>query len=118
MRRAVMFACLCALALAACGRAPGGDAATATARAAPGEAAFAEKCGMCHRAGGMGTALLARRLEGEQALLEARGDLDSGFVIQAARIGIGNMPRISRGEVSDAELAEIAAYLATPEPSP
>jgi mono/diheme cytochrome c family protein len=28
------------------------------------------------------------------------------------RAGIGNMPRIGRGEVSDAELDTIAAYLA------
>ena len=34
------------------------------------------------------------------------------YVITAARTGIGNMPAIPRGEVSDAELQAIAEYLA------
>jgi 4-hydroxy-3-polyprenylbenzoate decarboxylase len=46
------------------------------------------------------------------AKLEARKDLPAEFVVQAARAGNGNMPRISRGEVSDAQLQVIAQYLA------
>jgi len=78
----------------------------------PAEALFVEKCGMCHRQMGMGTVILARRMEPSKALLEARTDLTTAFVIQAARSGIGNMPRIQRGEVSDAQLETIARYLA------
>jgi cytochrome c5 len=78
----------------------------------PEEALFVEKCGMCHRQMGMGTIILARRVDPAVAMLEARPDLPVDFVIQAARAGIGNMPRISRGEVSDAQLKVIAAYLA------
>lgn len=78
----------------------------------PEEALFVEKCGMCHRQMGMGTILLARRVDPAVAMLEARKDLPTEFVIQAARAGIGNMPRISRGEVSDAQLQTIARYLA------
>jgi len=78
----------------------------------PEEALFVEKCGMCHRQMGMGTILLARRVEPAVAMLEARKDLPTEFVIQAARAGIGNMPRISRGDVSDAQLQVIARYLA------
>jgi mono/diheme cytochrome c family protein len=60
----------------------------------------------------MGTGLLARRTE--QPLLEKRQDLTADFVTQAVRAGIGNMPAIPRGEVSDAQMAAIAAYLAKP----
>ncbi|MBO9581700.1 MAG: cytochrome c [Sphingobium sp.] len=77
----------------------------------PPEALFVEKCGMCHRQMGMGTVILARRMDPAVAMLEQRKDLMQDYVIQAARTGIGNMPRISRGEVSDAELKVIAAYL-------
>jgi len=73
---------------------------------------FAAKCGMCHRAGGMGTGLLARRPNGGTGLLEERGDLQSAFVIAVVRNGTGNMPRIARGEVTDSQLSRIAAYLA------
>ena len=78
----------------------------------PAEALFVEKCGMCHRQMGMGTIILARRMDPSVSMLEARRDLPADFVIQAARTGIGNMPRISRGEVSDAQLKVIATYLA------
>jgi len=77
----------------------------------PAEALFVEKCGMCHRQMGMGTVILARRMEPSKAMLEARTDLNPEYVVQAARAGIGNMPRIQRGEVSDAQLQVIAKYL-------
>lgn len=76
------------------------------------EALFVEKCGMCHRQMGMGTVILARRMDPKLAMLEARRDLTPDYVIQAARAGIGNMPRIPRGEVDDTQLRAIAAYLA------
>jgi cytochrome c553 len=78
----------------------------------PEEALFVEKCGMCHRQMGMGTVILARRMDPKVAMLEARNDLSAPYVAAAARAGIGNMPRISRGEVSNLQLARIAAYLA------
>ncbi len=78
----------------------------------PAEALFVEKCGMCHRQMGMGTVILARRVDPSKAMLETRTDLTSIYVIQAARAGIGNMPRMQRGEVSDAQLETIARYLA------
>ena len=76
------------------------------------EALFVEKCSMCHRQMGMGTVLLARRLPREQAMLEARSDLTADYIKAAVRQGIGNMPRVRRGEVSDAQLERIATYLA------
>jgi cytochrome c5 len=71
---------------------------------------FHHKCGMCHEAGGMGTGLLARRVQ--PAELEKRSNLDPDYVFQYARRGFGNMPPISPGEVGDDQLKAIAAYLA------
>jgi cytochrome c553 len=75
------------------------------------EALYVEKCSMCHRQMGMGTVILARRMNPKIARLEARNDLTADYITLAARQGIGNMPRINRGEVSDAQLARIAVYL-------
>jgi len=75
-----------------------------------GEALYVEHCASCHAPNGMGTGLLARRIQ--PALLEARDNLPAPYVITAARRGIGNMPPIPRGEISDAELRQIADYLA------
>lgn len=92
---------------------PSGPPPPLTAAARPaatgGERLFVQKCGMCHGPGGMGTGLLARRVE--QPLLEKRADLNEDYVTQAARLGIGNMPATPRGEVSDEELRQIAGYL-------
>ena len=75
-----------------------------------GEKLYVEHCAMCHGPNGMGTGLLGRRVQ--PALLEQRGNLAAPYVIMAARRGIGNMPQIPRGEVSDADLKAIADYLA------
>ena len=80
-----------------------------------GKALFQEKCAMCHGAGGMGTGLLGRRVQ--PALLEQRTDLEAEYVITASRTGIGNMPAIPRGEVSDAELRAIADFLSRRAPA-
>ena len=77
----------------------------------PDEALYVEKCSMCHRRMGMGTVLLARRVPADQAELEDRKVLTAQYIILAARQGIGNMPRISRAEVSDEEMERIANYL-------
>jgi mono/diheme cytochrome c family protein len=74
-----------------------------------GEKLYIVKCAMCHGPNGMGQGLLGRRLD--EPDLEMRDDLTSDYVIQAARMGIGNMPAIPRGEVSDEQLGEIADYL-------
>ena len=75
-----------------------------------GEKLYVEHCAMCHGPNGMGTGLLGRRVR--PALLEKRSGLAAQYVIMAARRGIGNMPAITRGEVSDADLKQIADYLA------
>jgi mono/diheme cytochrome c family protein len=106
------------------GQHPGGPPAPAPApppltissrpQATGGEKLFLQNCAMCHGPGGMGTGLLSRRVE--EPLLEKRTDLTADYVIQAARMGIGNMPAIKRGEVSDPQMKQIADYLAAPKP--
>ena len=129
MRRGWMVLAASALVLAgaACGRAsesgstpaqaaqgppplPAPETLSSRPKAGPGERLYLEKCAMCHGPGGMGTGLLARRTE--QPLLEKRTDLTVDYVVQAARMGIGNMPAIPRGEVSDADIDLIAKHLA------
>lgn len=78
-----------------------------------GEKLYVEKCIMCHGPNGMGSGLLARRSKTFQPDLEKRTDLVKDYVILAARRGIGNMPAIPRGEVNEADLAQIADYLAS-----
>jgi mono/diheme cytochrome c family protein len=75
-----------------------------------GEALYVEYCAACHAPNGMGTGLLGRTRP--VALLEARDNLTAPYVVLAARNGIGNMPAIPRGEVSDEHLQAIADYLA------
>lgn len=78
-----------------------------------GAALFAERCGMCHRTNGMGVGILARRPgDTSKGLLENRNDLTVPLITTITRLGIGNMPRIPRGEVSDPEMTAIAEYLA------
>ncbi len=81
-----------------------------------GKQLFQHKCAMCHDAAGMGTGLLARRMKPEVAPLEKREDLSAAYVERAARVGILNMPPITRGDVSDAQLASIAQYLSKGRP--
>lgn len=71
---------------------------------------FHHKCGMCHEPGGMGAGLLARRIQ--PAELEKRSNLSPDYVFRYARGGLGNMPPIPPGDVSDTQLKAIAAYLA------
>lgn len=85
-------------------------AAMAQAPAPDGKALFHEKCAMCHGPGGMGTGLLARRVQPPE--LEKRDNLNAGYVFQYARRGLGNMPPVTPGEASDVELRAIGAYLA------
>ena len=75
-----------------------------------GEALYIEHCMACHGPNGMGTGLLGRRMDAD--LLEERDNLTVQYVVLAARQGIGNMPAIPRGEVTDEEMQAIAEYLA------
>jgi hypothetical protein len=72
---------------------------------------------MCHQSIGMAVGLLARRPgDTSKGLLEQREDLSAEFVKVVVRIGIGNMPRISRAEVSDEQLQAISLHLSRGKP--
>jgi len=86
------------------------EAGQPTSSPADGKTLFDAKCGMCHGSAGMGTALLSRTRP--VAMLEARGDVPAALSVLAARRGIGNMPALPRGELSDGQLQAIAEYLA------
>jgi mono/diheme cytochrome c family protein len=78
---------------------------------------FRTRCGMCHQTNGMGVGLLSRRpADASKGLLEAREDLSTALVKVVVRHGIGNMPRLPRGEVADPELESIAQYLSRGKP--
>jgi mono/diheme cytochrome c family protein len=79
-----------------------------------GQVLYKQRCGVCHMQGGTGTFMLERRLGKAQALLDERTDLAAPYVSTVARQGIMSMPRFTRTELTDAELAAIAAYLSRP----
>jgi mono/diheme cytochrome c family protein len=107
------FICTLAFTLLATGAAAGAQAA----QAPDGKALFTNRCGMCHQTIGMGVSILARRPnDASKGFLEDRKDLSAAFVRTVVRSGIANMPRMSRGEVSDPELALIAGYLSQGRP--
>lgn len=94
--------------------APKGDRLAARS---DGAALFSHHCGYCHLAGGMGTNLLTkqRMMAGEppeKGLLVNRTDLTMDYVTSVVRMGKVAMPRLTRVDVTDAELQAIAAYLA------
>ena len=92
---------------------PAGD------RLAPGKdgaPVFSNRCGACHLLGGMGTNMLTKQrvmagLPPETGLLANRQDLTQTFVKVVVRNGILAMPRLTRVEVTDAELDSIARFL-------
>lgn len=93
------------------------DAAAAAPDAATlarGKAAFTHRCSMCHREGGTGTFILARRLGASKSLLEQRTDLDPTYVKTVVRWGLVNMPRISRVELPEPDMDALVAYLTAP----
>jgi len=116
-RRAGSWIAALLLSAALAGTASAAEPASAAAAShGTGESLFVEKCAMCHRAGGMGAGLLSRRYPKGQEILENRANLSAAFVRTVVRTGLNNMPPLSRAEVSDAQLASIAAYLAKGNP--
>ena len=106
------FAAAAALALAASiAWAQGSFDTTDLAR---GEAVFAYWCATCHAAGpGMpGTQALQAKYNGSlPAVLTEREDLTPELISFYVRNGISVMPFFRKTEVSDADLAALAAYV-------
>jgi len=89
------------------------DQASEAARP-PGGKVFHRWCSDCHSgAQGPGSVALQRKYQGQEpAILEQRTDLNQDYVKQVVRQGISFMPNFRKTEISDADLALIAAYLA------
>jgi len=96
--------------------APPAVGVTDGARVERGRAAFVHRCGMCHREGGTGTFILARRLGKEQSMLEQRTNLQPEYIRYVVRWGFVNMPRMSRVELPDADLDAVVDYLTARNP--
>ena len=135
MRRALLIACLAAVAWCAHTDVPATTPAAGgppppppyqmRAQLPPGDrliggkdgaAVFSNRCGACHLAGGMGTNMLTKQrmmagLPPETGLLANRRDLTRTYVKVVVRGGKLAMPKLTRVEVTDAELDAIAAYL-------
>ena len=82
---------------------------------------YSDRCGACHLLGGMGTNLLTKQRvaagePADNALLPNRRDLTQTYVKIVVRHGKLAMPRLTRVEVTDAELEAIAKYLGTAGP--
>jgi len=95
----------------ALGGAPSARAAVTTGPA--GGKIFRKWCGDCHGAPqGPGSIGLQRKYQGAvPAVLEQRTDLNPEYVKLVVRRGVSFMPSFRKTEISDAELALVAAYL-------
>jgi (+)-pinoresinol hydroxylase len=79
---------------------------------------FDKWCSDCHRAGGPGSLALQRKYRGNlPAILEQRSDLRPDYINLAVRHGVSFMPSFRKTEISDADLALLAAYLSSPHTS-
>ena len=106
MRRLVIFAALTLF---------GAHSPAVQAAELTGKEVYDKWCGVCHDAGPMkaGTMALQDKYKGAKpaALLE-RNDLTPDFVKYFVRHGFNYMPRFRKTEISDAELKELADYVA------
>lgn len=96
-------------------------AVAAAAHAEPsvdnGRKVFTYWCATCHAPGDQFPGTLALRAKYKGALpevLEQRTDLNPAMVRYFVRNGISVMPFFRKTEISDAELADIGAYLSAP----
>jgi (+)-pinoresinol hydroxylase len=121
MRQAITLGLLYAFALASAGPAPADEPANVTA----GHEVFNKWCYGCHAPSikhapdasllssvVAGTYTLQQRYQGTKpAALEERTDLTPALIESVVRHGRYLMPRTRKTEVSDAELADVVAYL-------
>jgi len=92
--------------------APQGDVPPSVlAKASPPARTYQDACATCHDRGGFGVRVLADRLGPENALIHVRNDLAPETIRAIVRNGMGAMPAMSKGEVSDSELDGIIAFL-------
>ena len=102
---------LCATSLAA--PAWPGETPAQQPAANSGEAAYRHNCLHCHADSqeAPGTLQLGRTRGKERALLVGRKDLPAEYIRFVVRNGLNSMPPFLPSQVSDAEIAAVAAYL-------
>lgn len=91
-----------------------GSSAQAQTPARPlrdGKTIFQDKCVYCHDAKGWATRALAKRTPPGEAMITARKTLPAAYTKVVVRRGIGSMPGFTPTDLSDAEIAIIAAWL-------
>jgi mono/diheme cytochrome c family protein len=92
-----------------------GLAGAATPDLEAGKVTFDKWCGICHGEGrymGGTNGLRNKYKEEKPALLEQRKDLPVAVVKVFVRSGVGIMAPFRKTEITDAELEDLAAYLA------
>jgi mono/diheme cytochrome c family protein len=126
MSQPAILAGLLALALAAPAvagpwtRLPSPPPPPATTPAERGHLLFQSRCAICHGTDpdAAGTQSLKVRYAGSKpALLEERTDLKPETVAYFVRHGSGMMPFFRKSELTDAELADVAAWLTRKRPA-
>lgn len=96
------------------GVAVAGQSVAAATRIEAGAAVYANWCAECHNGRGFAAMALERRYQGAvPAILDQRSDLSESFVRRIVRGGISFMPPFRKTEITDAQLADLAAYLAS-----
>ncbi len=78
-----------------------------------GKQVYQKWCGDCHSTPtGPGSMALQRKFQGSlPAILEQRSDLQAEYIRLMVRRGVSYMPSFRKTEISDEELALVAAYL-------
>ena len=118
-RAAAAICAVLALTLGGCAlqptRAPAQSASTTAPAPSAGGRVYQKWCGDCHSTPtGPGSLSLERKYRGAvPAILEQRRNLPPEFVKLVVRRGVSFMPSFRKTEISDTELALVAAYLAT-----
>src|SRR5690348_1386276 len=87
------------------------DEPSLTSQQQQGKRLYNHICVYCHSPGVWGTNRLSKRMDKEHAVLENRTDLSAGSIQTIVRTGIGSMPPLRKSELTDADVAAIAAYL-------
>ena len=111
---ALLVAALGAFAVPAHSAPPPPAASQPTPARSAGGKIFDKWCSDCHHtAGGSGSMALQRKYQGRlPAVLEQRTDLVPVYIQVVVRHGMSFMPSFRKTEISDADLALVAAYLA------
>lgn len=108
---AVMSAAIVTLTLALAASVALADDPSLTPQQQQGKRLYNHICVYCHSPGVWGTNRLSKRMDKEHAVLENRTDLSAGAIQTIVRTGIGSMPPLRKSELTDADVAAIAAYL-------